>query len=419
MPLFNIPYRKTIGILIPEFPGQTHNFFWREISALNELSFEVQTFSTRRPRHALMSPSWAAEAARKTIYLFPLSILSSVRALSALLRGILRWRSVFIAFELGRVRSFRDLFEFFGIVLVGAHFGDQCRRRAIDHVHVHSCAKSAEIALAAHLLTGLTYSLTLHNPIGLWGGKQCSKWGHAEFGIVITNWMLEDLIGKYGTCLPKHIFVAPMGVDVDAFRRSSEYLPFESDSGLPLRIFSCGRLNPGKGFEYLIRAVAALKDEGMAVELVIAGEDDLGGTGYRAVVESLIGNLDLQGTVRLLGAVCEERIKEELEAAHVFALASPEEPLGVVFMEAMAMCVPTIGTAAGGVPELISHGVNGVLVPPRNSAKLAEAIRMITSDIDLARRLSSAGRTTVEQYFHHRISAARIAEGLSTREEPA
>jgi colanic acid/amylovoran biosynthesis glycosyltransferase len=101
-----------------------------------------------------------------------------------------------------------------------------------------------------------------------------------------------------------------------------------------------------------------------------------------------------------------------LQAAHVFALASHEEALGVATMEAMAMSVPVVVTRVGGVPELVTDGVEGLLVPPRDPAALAAAVAHVLRDADLAERMGRAGRTKVEKAFHSRLSAERLASHL-------
>jgi glycosyltransferase involved in cell wall biosynthesis len=92
-------------------------------------------------------------------------------------------------------------------------------------------------------------------------------------------------------------------------------------------------------------------------------------------------------------------VRNHLTAAHAFVLASWAEPLGVAYMEAMSCEVPTIGTAAGGVPELITDGQDGILVPPKNPEALATALLQLAADPALANRLSQAGRARVVAGF--------------------
>lgn len=401
-----------IGYLIPEFPGQTHNFFWREKEALAECGVEVVIISTRRPPKNLVSPHWAKKAINETLYLFPLKIFESLEIIFfLLLAGPFAWyRCIKLALSadgLSWVKKFRLLLllPFSAKLLILSH------RHRFQHVHVHSCADSANIAMFASQLGKVSYSLTLHNPLSTFGGNQKNKWRNAEFGIVITNKLRDEINRKLAFNLPSRISIAPMGVNTDIFKRCAPYLPFNGKG--PLRIFCCARLNHAKGFNYLIEAMCLIREKGIDVELVIAGEDDAGGTKYRKELETLICISGISDHVNLLGAVSEEKVREQLERTHIFVLASIEEPLGVVLMEAMAMNVPVVATNAGGVPELIEDGFDGILVPPSNSAAICEAIVNIAANPHTALILSANGRDKIVRAFNHRISARTISSEIS------
>jgi colanic acid/amylovoran biosynthesis glycosyltransferase len=398
---------KRIGILIPEFPGQTHNFFWREIEALKEMRAEVALFSTRRPPSGIRSTTWGEAAAQETTYLYPMPVGAVFGVMRDLLLSparLFRCLRMFFA-STGQLQQGESKLRLLVMMMIGVGLGRMCKDRGLQHLHVHSCADAANVALFAHTAFGVTYSMTLHNPLSIWGGNQSNKWKHASFGIVIADWILQDLRAKLGASLPARLFIAPMGVNVQVFKRKATYRAMEEGV---LKIFSCARLNPAKGFEVLLDAVDRLRKSDQAVALTIAGEDDQGGSGYRKRLESVIAERALGDVVRLLGAVSEERVRAELEDAHVFVLASFEEPLGVAIMEAMAMEVPVIATRAGGVPGLISDGVDGLLVPPSDAASLSEALSRVVRTPDLALELSSRGRARIEQAFHHRLSSKVI-----------
>lgn len=277
------------------------------------------------------------------------------------------------------------------------------------HVHVHSCANAAHIAMFAATLADLSYSLTLHNPLAVYGPDQQQKWQYAKFGIVITQQIYQEVTQTLANHLPARLDISPMGVNNATFTRYTPYQPVTTDT---IRLFSCGRLNPCKGYFYLIMAVQLLCQQGLPVSLTIAGEDEQGGSGYRQDLEQLIADLELQAEVKLLGAVAEEVVKTQLEIAHIFVLASLAEPLGVAIMEAMAMEVPVVATWAGGVPELIDYGVEGILVPPEDPEAIAKAIQQIVQDPSLAQQLGQAGRQKVIQQFSYRRSAQVLANLL-------
>jgi glycosyltransferase involved in cell wall biosynthesis len=117
--------------------------------------------------------------------------------------------------------------------------------------------------------------------------------------------------------------------------------------------------------------------------------------------------------VTLLGAVSEHRVIDLLEDAHVFALASYEEPLGVSVMEAMSMEMPVVVTRSPGISELVEHETHGLVVPPQDEPKFADALRRIAQDPELAAALGRNGRQRVQERFSVRRSAELIAAFLS------
>lgn len=406
-----------LGYLVPEFPGQTHGFFWRELGVLRRLHVSPDVVSTRRPAGQSAKHEWAAEARQLTTYLAPLSVAEmakiagellhmSPRAAAGLL-SVVREAMLGDAQPTARGARFRAFVRQVGWLAMGARLAVLARKRNWHHVHVHSCGNSAYVAMYANLVAGLPYSLTLHGPLNDYGRNQNLKWARAAFAIVITEGLRRDVEASLGPCVPKAIEVTPMGVDVDEFSRDRPYEPWSGDG--PFRVFSCGRLNPSKGHDVLLDAVHRMVQSGADVHLAIAGEDEDGGSGYRQVLVRMIDELGLNHRVRLLGAVSAASVRRELDRAHVFTLASHAEPLGVAIMEAMAMGVPVIATAAGGVPELVDDMVSGLLVEPGSPELIGHAMIQIMEQPSLGAQLGDAGRRRVDSSFRHQESASVLA----------
>jgi len=392
-----------IGYFIPEFPGQTHMFFWREMQALRDSGITPEVVSTRLPDRAIMSHTWAEEARQQTEYLYPPSFRSFLGACWTMLRaGPAGWWRTLVALCSADGSIFSKL-RLLPMVFVGAQLASLAARKGWRHVHVHSCANAATVALFANRLRKLPYSLTLHGPLRDYGANQKLKWAHSAFAIVITKKLMGEAREQLAGSLPPRIELAPMGVDLKKFETAATYRPWTGAG--PIRLFSCGRLNPCKGHDDVVKAVARVRDQGLDVRLHIAGEDDTGG-GMRRLLEELKTELRLADAVVLLGAVSEDVIRKELSEAHAFVLGSLEEPLGVAIMEAMAMRVPVVVTGAGGVPELVDDGVDRLLVPAREPGRMAESLLRLLRDPGLASRLSESGRRKIETSFHSGVSAA-------------
>ncbi|CUJ12954.1 exopolysaccharide biosynthesis GT4 family glycosyltransferase EpsE [Cognatishimia activa] len=389
-----------IGYLIPEFPGQTHIFFWREILALERMGIEVVLFSTRRPPPGLISHKWSVEAIARTEYLGVVDGAAAARTALSVSPTV---------YAKDVLREGKTLGKDLAVTTGAAQLlKKSCAQHGVSHVHVHSCGRAALVAMLANRMGGPSYSVTLHGPMSDYGVGQKLKWRHAKFATVITEKLNALLPEQLGDDLPEKVFIQPMGVDVSVLSRDGvPYMPYHS--GGPLQLFSCGRLNIVKGHQDLIDAVKQLRDQGIDARLNIAGEDDDGGHGYRRVLEEKIADLDIGTSVKLLGAISAEDVRRHLLEAHIFALASWHEPLGVAYMEAMACEVPTIGTDAGGVPELIRHGVDGVMTKPKSPTDLAAAIQLLSNNAEDAMRLGKAGRARVLDRFDCKKGAELIA----------
>jgi glycosyltransferase involved in cell wall biosynthesis len=376
---------RKLGYLVPQFPGQTHIFFWREIAELEARGVEVRLFSTRPPPAGLIAHDWSDAAIERTTYLGRADVMAGLAALPRLpYAELLRERGAGKDIALSIPAAKRLMRE--------------CSAQGITHVHVHSCGRAALLAAIAKRMGGPNYSLTLHGPLSDYGPAQGFKWRHASFATIITEKLQAEMQADLGADLPDRLLIQPMGVDPDVLAPSGPYIP--ARPGAPLRLFSCGRLNIVKGHQDLMAAIRILHDQGRDVQLAIAGEDDAGGSGYRHILAAKIAELGLEPHVRLLGPIDAETVKAHIQAAHIFALASWHEPLGVALMEAMSCGIPTIGTNAGGVPELIRDGIDGVLVPPKDPARLATAIAALADDPARATALSTQGRARIVDGFH-------------------
>ncbi|ATB51502.1 exopolysaccharide biosynthesis GT4 family glycosyltransferase EpsE [Corallococcus macrosporus] len=402
---------QKIGYLIPEFPGQTHIFFWRELQALPGKGVTPELVSTRPPPARIISHSWAREAMSRTEYLAPPGPLGVAKAAAEVARAMpTGWARCLASIARAEGLDAKGRAQLLAFAVMGGRLASLARERGWTHVHVHSCANAAHVALFANLLSGLPYSLTLHGPLDDYGPNQREKWRHAKFAFVITKKLLKEVHEELAGALPSRIELAPMGVELRKFNRAVPYAAWTGEG--PLRVFSCGRLNPCKGHADLIDAVGMLRAKGLDARLSIAGEDEAGGTTYRKVLEAKVQESGLGDAVTLLGAVSEDVVRGEIERAHIFSLASLQEPLGVAIMEAMAMRVPVVVTGAGGVPELVDDGVDGILVPPQQPGILADRLEAVARDAQEAHRLGEAGRRKVETTFSSERSADMLAKLL-------
>jgi glycosyltransferase involved in cell wall biosynthesis len=170
----------------------------------------------------------------------------------------------------------------------------------------------------------------------------------------------------------------------------------------PLMIY-VGRLAAQKGVDDLIRAIDLLQHVRPHLRAWIVGDGPL-----RIPLEDMAHAFQLDPMVRFLGH--RDDVPNLLAAADLLVLPSLYEGLPNVVLEAMRFRKPVVATSAPGTTELVIEGETGRLVPVQDAPALAEAIRNVLDDPDLARRLGEAGRARVDSHFRAETMITRFAE---------
>jgi glycosyltransferase involved in cell wall biosynthesis len=171
------------------------------------------------------------------------------------------------------------------------------------------------------------------------------------------------------------------------------------------RILFLGRLEREKGFHDLLLAMAILRNRVPGVTLLC------GGTGDDGEVARWIESTDTGDSVELRGWVSGAAKRRCFEQAAILVLPSHVENLPMVIIEAMASGLPVVATAVGGIPDVIEHGAEGLLVPPGNPAALADAIAALLLDPAQRQRMALAGRRKYEMRYAPRCVMPQL-EGI-------
>lgn len=304
---------------------------------------------------------------------------------------------------------------------------------------VHSHTWYANFAgLTAKRLHGIPHVVTAHSlePLRPWkaeqlgGGYRLSSWvertafADADAVIAVSGGMRRDILKAYPDLDPSRVEVVVNGIDlVDWAPVHDEHLvrSLGVDPDRPSVIF-VGRITRQKGLPYLLRAARLLPPE---VQLVLcAGAPDT--AEIMAEVTGLVDGLrsERDGVVWIDRHLPRNELSALLTAATTFVCPSVYEPLGIVNLEAMACGAPVVGTATGGIPEVVDDGVTGVLVPieqaddgtgtpldpERFVRDLADALIKVVADPARAAEMGAAGRRRAETHFAWDTIAARTIE---------
>ena len=185
--------------------------------------------------------------------------------------------------------------------------------------------------------------------------------------------------------------------------------PYSREVRLPQRLLSVGRLDPIKGYDVLLPALAELQKRGVAFDSVIIGEGKL-----RKPLQAQCEALGLGDRVSFVGAQPSGDVRRAMARATLMVMPCVVTPEGNadgipnVLTEAMAAGLPVLSTRVSGIPELIDDGVCGRLVAPNDPMALADAIAALLADPSLRETFAVAGRRKVEREFDVVTEAGRL-----------
>lgn len=187
----------------------------------------------------------------------------------------------------------------------------------------------------------------------------------------------------------KNVFVVPNGINLREFKNLQK-LKIDKRKQ---RILFVGSLVPVKGIKYLIESMKKITNDYPNAELVIVGD---GVDKYE--LEKLVIELDLCDSISFVGKVPNHKIGQYMIESDIFVLPSLSEGFGIVLLEAMASGLPIVASNVGGIPSIIQNGVNGFLVDPKNSEKIAEKVLFLLNNEETMIKISQNNKKKVENY---------------------
>ncbi len=302
-----------------------------------------------------------------------------------------------------------------------------------DLVHAHTWYTTFAGYLAQQLY-GVPLVISAHSlePLRPWkaeqlgGGYQVSSFAerigyeNADAIVAVSHGMRDDILRCYPSVDPDRVSVIHNGIDLARWRRPegaeaqarAEQVVWDHgiDPNRPTVVF-VGRITRQKGLPYFLRAVELLPKDAQVV--LCAGAPDT--PEIKQEVEDLIAELQQKrtGVIHIGQMLPHSELVAILAAADVFVTPSVYEPLGIVNLEAMALGLPVVGSATGGIPDVIVDGVTGYLVPidqaqdgtgrpldpTQFEGDLAERLTRVLENPERARQMGQAGRLRVEEHF--------------------
>jgi len=271
----------------------------------------------------------------------------------------------------------------------------------------------------AKLLYGIPHVMTAHSlePLRPWkaeqlgGGYAVSSWAErtaieaADAVIAVSHGMREDILSCYPSLDPARIHVVHNGIDTELYQPTPETAALVKHGVDPDRpyVLFVGRITRQKGVPHLLRAARTIDPSAQLVLCAGAPDTPAIDEEFRALVDELRQLRD--AVVWIPEMLPRPEVVQLLSHAAVFACPSVYEPLGIVNLEAMACGTPVVASNVGGIPEVVSDGVTGLLAdydeaaPAVFEAALAEALNRVIADPDAAGRMGAAGRERAVREF--------------------
>jgi colanic acid/amylovoran biosynthesis glycosyltransferase len=383
----HVAYRLTVdrklGYLFERFPAFTQTFCARELAELYRQGISPPVYSIRRPTEA--------RPANIPLENIPIYYLPDTNSLEFKIRTKLipprlkdLWSGSGDLRDKGRFRE-------------AVYLGQRLKKAQVSHLHVHFAGLASRTAWWIKRLFGITYSFTGHAN-DIFCPKPEQRVGLADllrealFVVVVSDFGANWLQRSFPESAHK-IQRVYNGLDLSVFKPATQ----EAE---PVRLLSIGRLIEKKGFKFLIEACRLLRSSGFSFVCQIVGEGPEHDHLQEAIQVSQLSDI-----VRLRGALPQTEIVELLSQSSIFVFpgvhdsAGDTDNLPTVLIEAMASSLPIVATNVAGIPEIVQHDENGILVPEKDPAQLADAIRTMAGNAALRERFGRASRRIAEEKF--------------------
>lgn len=396
--------RMHVGYVLKQYPRLSETFVLSEILGLErEEGIDVSIFSLRPATEGRFHPQLSE--VRGPVHYMPLpdkgAFLDALRTLAELRTD-----------ALPRVMEVLDLVP-----------ADRRARLAVDaltiahrviadditHLHAHFLTGAAHTAHLVHLLTGVPYTVTAH-------AKDIYR--HT------VDWALAGRIAGAAVAAVtvcdanlRHLQRQLDGSGTHLVRVYNGLGPQDPPAPLEARtqglVLGVGRLVEKKGFDLLLEAVAALAPTRPGLRCVIVGDGD-----QRAALEALTDALAIADRVTFTGALPQPDVARWLREAHV--LAAPcrvggdgnQDALPTVLLEALGAGLPSVSTPVAGIPEIVGHDREGLLVEEGSASALAEGIATLLDDSVRWTSMATAGPPKLAQRFDRRQTVAQLVETM-------
>lgn len=400
-----------IAYIFTRFPCLTELFALREVEELRRLGMDVQPYSLKRVRVEEMQDPLMKFWFDKTIYVPSSSSFQCLVSLSKSgIKHFIFWGGLIVKCISGNIRNLRYLFASLAVFSQATHITQELVKTNVMWIHAHFATNATTVAWIIKHLSGIPYSFTPHAydifKREFQTGFLRTKIQDAHFVVAESQFhkfFLQNFSGQKSE--NGRYPVIHCGVGADYLHRQ-----LKKDCKNPFPTILCiARLVEKKGHEYLISALAIIKQQALDFKCIMVGNGPLQNQLINQVKEK-----KLEDRIEFVGEFSPVQARDILERVDIFCLpcihasSGDRDGIPVALMEAMAKRLPVISTHLKGITELIRSGDNGLLVPERDEKALADALITLLKSANLRSRLAEAGYNTIHEYFNSQKETTKL-----------
>jgi glycosyltransferase involved in cell wall biosynthesis len=375
----------------------------RELAGLLAAGADVRILSLKPPSEKLVQPD-AARMLPRVRHPAPAALAALLRARS-LASHPLALSQVALKVTQALSEKPTQLAKTFEALARGVEHLGWIREFDPDVIHAHWGTFPSTVAWALGQVLRKPFGFTCHaHDIFVNDQLLKEKIESAAVPVTISQFNVRWLTERATPRAAERMKVVHCGVELPT-------LPFRAGDREPGSIMAVGRLDPIKGFDVLIDALGELAKQGRRVRCRIIGEGPLGPSMKEQIARHGIGD-----TVEMVGAIPQAEVRKLLYRSSIFALPSQVTETGdrdgipVSLMEAMAAGTPVVSTLVSGIPELITDGKEGLLVPEKDPKALAAALARLLDDPSGSQRMADTARHKVEREFDASVEARKMLD---------
>jgi colanic acid/amylovoran biosynthesis glycosyltransferase len=396
-----------LAYLVSQYPFIRHTYLLREIRQLRTLGWDIKVVAVRPDDRAAenLTPEEKEEAA-STHYLLGSSVVrlmfSQIRTLFTRPAGYFRGLSCAVSY--GRFDPVRTLYAL-AYFVEAVDAGLWLEANNFSHVHTHY---ASTVAWILSRIFPIHFSMAIHGSAEFddtAGFRLRDKVVASEFVIAISYFGRSQIMRTVPYGQWSKIEICPLGIDTDSivladFRTHPE--PFE--------LLSVGGMASPRAAHFLIQSAALIVSQGRRILLRLVGDGP-----DRQLLRRLSSELNLRDVVVFEGWKNQDELQAIYARADIFVFSSFAEGIPVVLMEAMAHGLPCIAPRITGIPELIEHGVDGLLFTVSDEQELAGTIGRLMDDPDLRSKIRERARQKIECKYNNKQNIRTLADIFKRR----